>query len=105
LSGSGDSDQEVESQSEGREVSASARLSPPFGPADNAEVKLSLAPRKYALLPVVHVTDSSVTQSDLRAHVLSEPPHHMGSCPPLTNSTISPLELLLLKLRGPCANL
>jgi hypothetical protein len=50
LSGSGDSDQEVEGQSERREVSPSARLSCTSSPANNAEVKSSLAPRKYAFL-------------------------------------------------------
>jgi hypothetical protein len=102
LSGSGDSDQEAENQSEGREVSAPARLSRPFSPANIAEVKPSLAPRKYALLRVVHVTDSLVVQLDLQAHVLLE--QYMGSCLHLANSTISP-ELLLLKFQGSCANL
>jgi hypothetical protein len=101
LSGSGDSDQEAESQSEGREVSASARLSRPFSPANIAEVKPSLAPRKYAFLCVVHVTDSLVVQSDLEAHVLLLEQY----CPHLANSTISPPELLLLKFQGPCTNL
>ena len=50
LSGSGDSDQEVEGRSEGMEVSPSARLSCTSSPANNAEVKSSLAPRKYAFL-------------------------------------------------------
>lgn len=65
LSGSGDSDQGVESQSEGRGVSPSAGLRCPSSPANNAEVKSSLAPRKYAPLCVVHMTGSSVTQADL----------------------------------------
>lgn len=103
LSGSGDSDQEAESQSEGREVSAPARLSHPFSPANIAEVKPSLAPRKYALLCVVHVTDSLVVKSDLQAHVLLE--LYMGNCPHLANSTILRLELLLLKSQSSCSNL
>ena len=65
LSGSGDSDQGVESQSEGRGVSPFAGLRCPSSSANNAEVKSSLALRKYAPLCVVHMTGSSVTQADL----------------------------------------
>ena len=50
LPGSGESDQEVGSQSKDRGVSTSARVSRLSTPADNAEVKPS---RRYALLRVV----------------------------------------------------
>jgi hypothetical protein len=50
---SGESDQEVGSQSKDRGVSASARVSRLSTPANNAEVKPSLASRRYALLCVV----------------------------------------------------
>ena len=53
LPGSGESDQEVGSQSKDRGVSASARVSRPPTPANNAEVEPSLASRGYALLYVV----------------------------------------------------
>ena len=48
LSGSGESDQEVGSQPKDRGVSASARASRPSTPTNNAEMKLSLASRRYA---------------------------------------------------------
>lgn len=53
LPSSGESDQEVGSQSKDRGVSASARVSRSSTPANNAEVKLSQASRRYALLCVV----------------------------------------------------
>jgi hypothetical protein len=53
LSGSGESDQEAGRQSKDRGVSASARVSRPSTPANNAEVKTSMASRRYALLCVV----------------------------------------------------
>jgi hypothetical protein len=53
LPGSGESDQEVGGQSKDRGVSTSARVSPPFTPANNAEVEPYLTSRRYALLYVV----------------------------------------------------
>lgn len=53
LPGSGESDQEVGSQSKDRGVSTSARVSRPSTPANNAEGKPSLTSRRYALLCVV----------------------------------------------------
>lgn len=105
LSGSGDSDQGVESQFEGRRVSPSAGLPCLSSPANNADVKSSLPPRKYALLCVVHVTGSSAIQLDLRAHVSLEPPQHERIHLPFTNSTISLPELMFLKFRGLSLNL
>lgn len=63
LSGSGESDPE------GKGASTSARLSRPSSPADKVEMKLSVAPRKYALL-LIYVADNSITQTDLRTQVL-----------------------------------
>jgi hypothetical protein len=53
LPDSGESDQEVGSQSKDRGVSASARVSRLSTPANNAEVKPSRASRRYALFCVV----------------------------------------------------
>jgi len=61
LSGSGESDREG-CLSEGKGASTSARLSRPSSSADKVEMKLSVAPRKYAL-PLIYVTDNSITQS------------------------------------------
>ena len=68
LSGSGESDREG-CLSEGKGASTSARLSRPSSPADKVEMKLSVAPRKYALL-LIYVADNSITQTDLRTQVL-----------------------------------
>jgi hypothetical protein len=50
LSGSGESDQEIQSLSEGKRVSTPARLACPSSPANKVEVQPSVAPRRYALL-------------------------------------------------------
>lgn len=53
LPSSGESDEEAGSQSKDRGVSVSARISRPFTPANDAEVKPSQASRRYALLCVL----------------------------------------------------
>jgi hypothetical protein len=68
LSGPGESDRE-EILSEGKGVSTSVKLSRPSSPADNVEMKLSVAPRKYVLL-LIYVTDNSISQADLRIQTL-----------------------------------
>ncbi len=105
LPGSGDSDQEVGGQSEDRGASASAMVSRPSTPVNNAEVNPSLASRKYAPFCVVYVTDSSVIESGPRAHVLLGPPQHMRSHPTLIRSTISPPELPFPRPQSLCATL
>lgn len=57
LSGSGESDRE-EILSEGKGVSTSVKPSRPSSPADKVEMKISVTPRKYALL-LIYVTDNS----------------------------------------------
>jgi hypothetical protein len=70
LSGSGESDREdILSESEGKGVGTSVKPSRPSSPADKVEMKLSVAPRKYALL-LIYVTDDSITQADLRFQAL-----------------------------------
>ena len=92
LSGSGESDHEVESQSEGEGVSPSSL-------ASKGKLKPSVAPRMYVLLCIVCVSYSLVTQLDLRIQVILEPPQYRRICPPHTNGRIALPELLLLKLK------
>jgi len=96
LSGSGESDREGERESEGSGVHAPARSS---SSPDKGEMKLSVVLRKYALLCIVYVTNSSVIRSDLQPQLLSELPR---SCPP---HTIALPEPLLPKLQDSCPNL
>ena len=105
LFGSGDSDQGVEGQFEGRGISPSAGLSCPSSPANNADVKSSLSPRKYALLCVIHVASSLAIQLDLLAHVLLEPPQHERNYRSFSNNTIFLPDLMLPKFLGLSVNL
>jgi hypothetical protein len=101
LSGSGESDQEVQSLSEGKRVSTPARLSCPSSPANKVEVKPSVAPRKYALF-CNYVTNTSMTPSDLRSQA---PLQLLRNQSLPTNSRIVIPKPLLRKLRDSRASL
>jgi hypothetical protein len=98
LSGSGESDQEVQSLSEGKRVSTPARLSCPSNPTNKVEVQPSVAPRKYALL-CNYATNTSTIRSDLRYQV------PLRSQPLPTNSGIITPKPLLWKLQNSRASL